>query len=466
MASEPRSGVRRWAPTASGWPLWDLPGWLVGFILTIIATAGIAIVAAAALTSFNARDAVLFGVLLGCDLATVELTRRSGEPGGGLIKETHAVWELPIALLLPPLYGLLTAVIRLAHTQWRVRRALAYRRVYSASALGLTYAAASVGFRAVAPPMAGFLSVPAATLQTWAMLALACGALRVVLNKILMIIPIKGSDPATSVRAEWLNRRALFDDLAELSIGVLVAVVATASTFLALLALPCVTLLQRSQRHYQLLNEARIDGRTGALNAVPWQREASVRVTRAIRPRAFRGSASARPARRIPQSGLALWLLRVREGRWARPAAEDTDSALVALLMVDIDHFGQINNAWGHLSGNVILEGTAAAIREHLRKTDLLGRYGGDEFAILLPGASAAEAAAIAHRICFAISELTFPLLEDDRGLPEPRITVSVGVAALDGGAHVDLDVLVSAADSAMYQAKADGRNTVRLVSV
>ena len=72
----------------------------------------------------------------------------------------------------------------------------------------------------------------------------------------------------------------------------------------------------------------------------------------------------------------------------------------------------------------------------------------------------------IAHRICFAISELTFPLLEDDRGLPEPRITVSVGVAALDGGAHVDLDVLVSAADSAMYQAKADGRNTVRLVSV
>jgi diguanylate cyclase (GGDEF)-like protein len=456
--------ARRWKATASGWPLWELRNWIVGFVLAVIAIDGAALVAALALTKVHGPDLVLFGVLLGCDVVTVELTRRSGEPGGGLIKETHAVWELPIALLLPPLYGLIAPIVRIAVTQWRVRRALAYRRIFTAAALGLTYAAVSVAFRALATPLDGFFSAPTARVQVWVLLALALGVLRSVLNKALVMTPVKGSDPAVSIRAELLNRRALFDDLAELSVGVLVAFVATASAFLALLALPCVTLLQRSQRHYQLVNAARIDGRTGALNAVPWQREAAVQVTRATRPRAWRADALQK-ARLIPAGRLPLWLLRLREEAWARSAAEDRDSALVALLMVDIDHFDQVNAAVGHPGGNVVLEAVAVTITEHLRKTDLCGRYGGDEFAVLLPGASAAEASAIARRICAAVSELTFPLLGIAAGLPVPRVTVSVGVAALDG-AQVDLDALVRVADGAMYQAKNEGRNTVRLVAI
>ncbi|HMG62222.1 MAG TPA: hypothetical protein VK599_04665, partial [Streptosporangiaceae bacterium] len=138
MGSAALPGSSRWRGAVSGWPLWELPRWLLVFVITVIAAAGVALAAALALTSvrgYSAHDAELFAVLLGCDAVTVELTRRSGEPGGGLIKETHAVWELPIALLLPPLYGLIAPIVRLALTQWRVRQALAYRRIFTASAL-------------------------------------------------------------------------------------------------------------------------------------------------------------------------------------------------------------------------------------------------------------------------------------------------------------------------------------------
>ncbi len=449
MGRAPRAGNPRSAGAVAGiggWPLWQLPSWLVAFVLAVTGAAAAAIIAAAALTTISGHDLELFSVLLACDLVTVELTRRSGEPAG-LIKETQAVWELPIALLLPPLYGLAAPIVRIALLQWRVRRALAYRRVFSAAALGLAYAAASVSFRALAPSLTGWFSAPGSRVEAWAILALGCGLLRSALNKVLMMTAVKGSDPGISIREGLFNREALFGDLAELSVGVLVAYVATASAFMALLALPCVTLLQRSQRHYQLVSDSRIDGRTGVLNAVTWQREAAVRVTRATRPRAWRH----------------LGGDRLRSG-WTRPAAQDRDSAMMALLMVDLDHFDAVNNTCGHLAGNAVLSAVAATFRDHLRDTDLCGRYGGDEFAILLPGTSAAAAAAIADRLCLAVSELTFPAICGDAG-PVPRVTISVGIAALDG-AHVDLDELVAAADDAMYQAKNAGRNTVRMVAV
>lgn len=446
MRSATRSSPPRGLGAVAGWPLWELPPWLVAFVLAVIASAFAAIIASAALTTVRGYDLELFAVLLGCDVLTVELTRRSGEPAGH-IKETHAVWELPIALLLPPLYGLAAPIVRIALTQWRVRRALAYRRVFTAAALGLTYAAASVAFHALAPSLTGWFSAPAERVEAWAAVALACGAARSALNKALVMTAVKGSDRGFSIRAGVFTREAMFGDLAELSVGVLVAYVATASALMALLALPCVTLLQRSQRHYQLVSDSRIDGRTGVLNAVTWQREAAVRVTRATRPRAWRQLADGR----------------LRSG-WTSSAAQDRDSTMMALLMVDLDHFDEVNNTCGHLAGNAVLSAVAATFREHLRETDLCGRYGGDEFAILLPGTSAAEATAIADRLCLAVSELTFPAICGDAG-PVPRVTVSVGIAALDG-AHVDLDELVAAADDAMYQAKNAGRNTVRMVAV
>ena len=122
MAPAEMPGVRSWAPAVRRWPIWGLPARLLAFVLAVIILAAAAVAAAAALTPLRIYDLELFGVLLGCDVITVELTRRAGEPAG-LTKDVHAVWELPLALLLPPLYALIAPVARIALTQWRVRRA-------------------------------------------------------------------------------------------------------------------------------------------------------------------------------------------------------------------------------------------------------------------------------------------------------------------------------------------------------
>src|SRR5581483_6059375 len=112
------------------WPLWSLPRWLTAFVLAVIAADLAAIGVAAARTTMTGHDLALFGLLLACTAISVEMTRKSGEQGG-MIKDVQGVWELPIAILLPPLYALIAPVSRIALMQWRVRRAPLYRRIFS-----------------------------------------------------------------------------------------------------------------------------------------------------------------------------------------------------------------------------------------------------------------------------------------------------------------------------------------------
>src|SRR6266436_6290683 len=139
------------------WQAWELPAWLLAFIAAVIAADLAVIGLCAAVTRFRGVDLELTAVLLACNLLTVELTRRASEPAG-LVKDVHAIWELPLALLLPPLYALLVPIPRMALVQWRVRPTLVYRRVFTAAAVGLSYGAASAVFHGVGPVIAG--SVP------------------------------------------------------------------------------------------------------------------------------------------------------------------------------------------------------------------------------------------------------------------------------------------------------------------
>src|ERR1700756_3129115 len=105
------------------WPLWSLqPRWLVGFVLVVVATDLTAIGVAASSVTTPRGDLALFGLLLGCTAASVELTRKSGEQGG-MIKDVQGVWELPVAILLPPLYALIAPILRFTLVQWRGRGA-------------------------------------------------------------------------------------------------------------------------------------------------------------------------------------------------------------------------------------------------------------------------------------------------------------------------------------------------------
>jgi len=126
----------------------------------------------------------------------------------------------------------------------------------------------------------------------------------------------------------------------------------------------------------------------------------------------------------------------------------------LTLLMADLDHFKKINDRYGHQAGDVVLEKFADAARGTLRRSDLLCRWGGEEFLILLRGTVLQEALNVAERLRQTVSEIVFPPV-DSSGL----VTVSIGVATLPP--HRPLEKLLEDADQALYRAKNCGRNLV-----
>lgn len=126
------------------------------------------------------------------------------------------------------------------------------------------------------------------------------------------------------------------------------------------------------------------------------------------------------------------------------------------LLMLDIDDFKAINDSHGHTVGDEVIRALALVVRGNVRASDCAGRFGGDEFAIVLPGMQAQDAMAVAQRIREQIEAVRL------RQLPDVRITSSIGVAAA-GHRHSALRAWIDAADSALYAAKHGGRNRVAI---
>lgn len=127
-----------------------------------------------------------------------------------------------------------------------------------------------------------------------------------------------------------------------------------------------------------------------------------------------------------------------------------------AVIMLDLDGFKQLNDNHGHLAGDLLLKSLSSLMREQLRPTDHLGRYGGDEFIIVLPHTPLEQANLYAERLLLAIRQHDFGI--SSSGV---RLGASLGVAASE--LPVTMDKLISMADSAMYQAKKSGRNQVAI---
>lgn len=125
-------------------------------------------------------------------------------------------------------------------------------------------------------------------------------------------------------------------------------------------------------------------------------------------------------------------------------------------VMLDIDHFKRVNDGWGHPAGDVVLRGVSAIVRGRLRLQDVLGRHGGEEFALVLPGLTPEEALPLVERLRDGVTlEMEHP------GAPEQRLTLSGGIAAIGGQTPRDLELAFKAADEALYAAKQAGRNRV-----
>ena len=127
----------------------------------------------------------------------------------------------------------------------------------------------------------------------------------------------------------------------------------------------------------------------------------------------------------------------------------------LSLLFLDLDHFKNVNDSYGHRAGDQCLRSVIGPIAGELRQGDALGRYGGEEFLILLPGAAAADAEVVAERIRRRVQEMPMLISGTHIGL-----TVSLGVAAVDTEVAIP-DDLVERADAALYRSKSGGRNQV-----
>jgi diguanylate cyclase (GGDEF)-like protein len=426
MRPSPGTGVHGRIRPVRTWPVWELAPWLRAYIAAVVLVDLLAIGLAARVGLGSGRDLALLAALVACAVATIEVTRRAGE-NAGVIKDVQAVWALPVAILLPPVYALVVPILRLALAQWRLRRFPLHRRVFSAAVVGLSYGIASLAFHAATGTPLASTVAPGNHTSAWILAVALAGILQWATNTGMMLPAFKASDPAARIRDIVLARENVQNDVAEVCVAVLVTLAIAINPLTIVFALPFVTLLQRSSRHAQLVNASRIDSKTGLLNAGTWEREAATEVARAVRTR-----------------------------------------TPLALALVDIDHFKGVNDTFGHLTGDRALKTIARTFRIFLREYDLIGRFGGEEFALLLPHTDAVDAYGIAERIRqhIAVTPLDVGDLPDGQHV---RVTVSLGVAALgpdwSTGGGSQLTDLLAAADRALYQAKRAGRDRVCVVS-
>ena len=339
--------------------------------------------------------------------------------------DLSSVWTFAAAMLLPPLPAALVIVVIYAHLWkrvWQPARVPLYRHVYTTATVVL----AALAARAV---LVAFGGLPTNTDDAVGVLGLIAAVLVYVLvNTLLVALAIALS---TRRLQNGALRRLLgqWDDnvleVATLCMGALAAVALADSPGLAVLALPPILVLHRAVlvRHFE--TAASTDGKTGLYNAASWQGQAR------------------RAVRRSQRSGTA-----------------------VGVLILDLDHFKDVNDRYGHLAGDDVLASVADVLRACVRDADVVGRFGGEEFVVLLPGLDTgpegrAELVAVAERLRRRVAELDLAVETPDGPMTIEAITVSIGAVVSAGPAGVEH--LLKAADTALYAAKAGGRNQVQV---
>lgn len=405
------------------WAWWRLPSPLRGYVAIVVALGVAAIGVGAAYTSWNLRDAGEFLLLACCGTISMASTPRMTYLYSGVTRDFSSIWVLPTAVLLPPVYSTLIAIPIVVTLQLFVHKGLIYRRVFSAASLGLSYAGTSLLFRTFSHSIAGSSVGSGIHALTWCVAVAACEIVACRIQHFLIVGAVKLANPSMRFFAGEFDRDALQGLFVEIDLGILITVAVALSPVLVVIALPTVLLVRRFLIHPVLVAQSRTDSKTGLLNVSTWESEADAELSRAARLR--------------------------------NP---------LALAIIDIDHFKNVNDTYGHLAGDRVLKAIAEALTSQSRDYDRTGRFGGEEFVLLLAQTSRDDACKIAERLRGYIGSLAIPM--DDRpDAPTVTVTVSIGVTSMARGESFDLTDLLAAADSAMYAAKQAGRNQVAFAS-
>jgi diguanylate cyclase (GGDEF)-like protein len=340
--------------------------------------------------------------------------------------DLSSVWTFAAALLMPTPLAAAVIVVVYAHLWqrvWRPSKVPLHRHLYTTATVILAAAAAHAvvhgagGLPSGPADMAGVLGVIGALVAY------------VVVNTVLIAAAIalswRGSALEHHHARELMGR---WDDnaleIATLCMGGLAAVALGEAPGMVALALPPILVLHRAVRVRQLEEVASTDGKTGLLNAASWQ----ARATRSV-------------------------------------GAARRTGAGTGVLIVDLDHFKAVNDEHGHLAGDDVLAAVATTLRAGVRARDIVGRFGGEEFVVLveaLPAGQAgrAELATVAERLRREVARLAVSSVGS--GAVIEGLTVSVGAACVpaDGA---DIGQALRAADTCLYAAKRAGRNLVRV---
>lgn len=414
----------------TGWSVWSLPRRVLWLVVSVelLAVAVLVVGAhhdiATLPTDWLARIVVLTlaGVIsTECSIGVERVRHRStAAPHIDL----SSVWTFAAAALLPGTVACVVVAILYTHIYLRVDRRAgvrAHQVAFTAATIVLSVATASA-------IMDGSGASPYQSGLGLALVALAVigfAAVNMLLVTAVVVLAGERRDLATFRRLLRGDNEYVLE-FASLSMGALVAGAMTSFGLgYALLVLPPLVMLHRTVLVRQLEELANLDSKTGLLNAAAWHERAGRELRR---------------AGRANQRG--------------------------AVLVLDLDHFKLINDRHGHLVGDSVLAAVAAAVRAEVRDDDVVGRFGGEEFVVLLRGVDVADdrahAEAVAERIRNRIAGLGVEVPGPDGTVVVADFTVSIGGALFppDG---LDLVRLLEAADAAMYQAKNTGRNRVRM---
>jgi diguanylate cyclase (GGDEF)-like protein len=330
-----------------------------------------------------------------------------------------SVWIFAGALILPPvLAATLTSAIY-AHLWLRVWRPIKNRPAYRVLFSGSTMVLACVAVRPVLLAFGFGDTLTHAHQDVTALFAVAVAIVAfTTVNSVLIMIGLKLHRPERdllSLLGSW-GDNAL--ELATLCLGGATAALLVSHPVLTPLVLLPVVVLHRCVLVSQLEEMVSQDPKTGLLTDVAWTNRAASELARAERAR---------------------------------------DE--FAVLFIDLDNFKRINDTYGHQVGDQVLQTVARTIRGEVRAYDSVGRFGGDECAVLMPEIPEGAAISIAERIRDAISRLRVPVLIGEHATTVTGLSASIGVATYPEVSTVEM--LVRAADKAMYLAKENGRNRV-----
>jgi diguanylate cyclase (GGDEF)-like protein len=388
-------------------------------IITVLVVEAITIGVTGAIadwTPIHSEALMIFGALLAGSIVHMESVRgieriREQARATAPLVNLTAVWTFAGVVLLPPILAVAMSALTFAHLRFRVARRDTFRTVYSASAVILgTEAAAAILY--IGLPHGSYPGPP----EGWrgvAVIVLA-GVVRWFVNYGLVVVVILLSSPSAPGKEVLGNFNDNIVEVAALSLGAVTAMVASHDLWYLLLILPPLLVLHRSLLMHQYETAARTDAKTGLANASYWSQMARAELAR----------------------------------------AERYETA-VGILMLDLDHFKRINDTYGHLTGDEVLKAVAEALKKQTRDYDLVGRFGGEEFLVLLPGITPLELRTVAERFRGCVGAVVVNAPETYDRVP---VTASAGAISYPDGGK-DLDELLLAVDAALYEAKQNGRN-------